>query len=308
MANPWLLAARPKTLPAAIIPVLLGTALAWHAHQFDPLAASLALLFALLVQVGTNYANDYYDFVKGADTADRIGPTRATAAGLVKPEEMRRAMWLVFGLTFLVGCGLIPFGGWWLLVVGVASIACGWAYTGGPYPLGYNGLGDVFVFFFFGFVATMLTFYVQAQSWIGYNWAQDAAVLYIGPAFWISIVPGALATNILVVNNLRDVGTDAMTGKRTLAVRFGRDFGVRQYQVLVILAAIVPLFLILDYQFGLWTLLPWLSLPLGLKLALTMGQAAEREGWLKRLAQSALFMLLYGVLLAAGLIIDTQAH
>ncbi|KAF0094161.1 MAG: 1 4-dihydroxy-2-naphthoate octaprenyltransferase [Puniceicoccaceae bacterium 5H] len=304
MANPWLLATRPKTLPAALIPVVLGTALAAHAQTLHFLPAGLALLFALLVQIGTNFSNDYYDFIKGADTADRIGPTRATAAGLIKPEQMRTAMWLVFGAAFLVGCGLIPFGGWWLLVVGVASIASGWAYTGGPYPLGYNGLGDLFVFFFFGFMATMLTFYVQAGTWLVLPVEEPEIINYFGPAFWLSAVPGALATNILVVNNLRDVGTDSISGKRTLAVRLGATFGVRQYQALTLMAATVPLMLIVDYEFGFWTLLPWIVLPLGIKLCFQMGKPAEREQWLARLGQTAFFTLSYGLLLAIGLLLD----
>lgn len=295
MPNPWLLASRPKTLPAAFIPVLLGSALAAHEGSFALVPAALALLFSLLVQIGTNYANDYYDFVKGADTPDRVGPTRATAAGLVKPTEMRAAMWIVFALSFAVGCGLIPFGGWGLLVVGLASIVAGWAYTGGPYPLGYNGLGDVFVFFFFGFVATMMTFVVQVG---------EATGPQLAAAFWLSMVPGTLATNILVVNNLRDIGTDAITGKRTLVVRLGRTFGVRQYQALVLLAAVAPVVLVVNFDHGIAVLLPWLSLPLGGRLALTMGGHADRGGWLKRLGLTALFMLLYGLLLAVGLVVD----
>ena len=164
----WVEAARLRTLPAAIIPVLVGTALAASQGAANYTAAALCLSFALLVQIGTNYANDYYDFIHGADTAQRVGPRRAVAAGLVSPAAMRRAMALIMIVAFLVGLGLIRFGGWWLLPIGVGSILCGIAYTGGPYPLGYNGLGDIFVFLFFGLVAVTTTYYVQAG---GVTWA-----------------------------------------------------------------------------------------------------------------------------------------
>ncbi len=158
----WLAAARPRTLPAAVAPVLVGSALAWRDGVFDARAAGLCLVFGLLVQIGTNFANDYFDFVKGADTAARVGPRRAVAAGLIAPATMRAAMWAVFAAAFASGLGLIVWGGPWLVVIGVASIVCGIAYTGGPWPLGYHGLGDVFVFVFFGLVAVGATYFVQA--------------------------------------------------------------------------------------------------------------------------------------------------
>jgi 1,4-dihydroxy-2-naphthoate polyprenyltransferase len=192
----WFLATRPRTLPAAVAPVLAGSALAWHDGAFIWPATLSCLLFALLIQIGTNFANDYYDFIKGADTAERVGPRRAVAAGLVKPHIMKLAMVLVFALAFAVGLTLLKYGGWPLLAIGVTSIVCGVAYTGGPYPLGYNGLGDIFVFVFFGLVAVCSTYFVQAGR-IGI----DAPVVATGI--------GALAANILVVNNYRDVETDA---------------------------------------------------------------------------------------------------
>ena len=205
----WLGAARPRTLPAAVAPVLAASALAWRDGDFEPLAALACLAFALLIQIGTNFANDYYDFVQGADTAERVGPRRAVAAGLVTPATMKRAMAAVFIAAFLVGLTLLAYGGWVLLLIGLASIACGVAYTGGPYPLGYNGLGDVFVFIFFGLVAVATTYFVQAGVVTEEAWIIGAGI-------------GALAANILVVNNYRDVETDAKAGKRTLVVRFGR--------------------------------------------------------------------------------------
>jgi 1,4-dihydroxy-2-naphthoate octaprenyltransferase len=214
----WIDAARPRTLPAAVAPVLTGSALAWRAGEFKAPAALACLGFALLVQIGANFANDYYDFVKGADTAERVGPRRAVAAGLVAPATMRAAMRLVFVLAFLVGLSLLRYGGWPLLVVGVASITSGVAYTGGPFPLGYHGLGDVFVFIFFGLVAVGVTYFVQTGH------LSPAALLAGGGI-------GALAANILLVNNYRDVGTDAKAGKRTLVVRWGKGFARAQFAV-----------------------------------------------------------------------------
>ncbi len=212
----WIGAARPRTLPAAVAPVLAASALAWRDGDFVAPAALACLAFALLIQIGTNFANDYYDFLQGADTAERVGPRRAVASGWVTPAVMKRAMVAVFALAFAVGLTLLGYGGWPLLVIGVASILCGIAYTGGPYPLGYNGLGDVFVLVFFGLVAVGATYFVQtgvvtSEAWI------------------IGVGVGALAANILVVNNYRDVETDARAGKRTLVVRFGRAFARVQF-------------------------------------------------------------------------------
>ena len=212
----WWEAARPRTLPAAIAPVLLASSLAWHDEGFQLGAALICLVFALLIQVGTNYANDYFDFVKGADTAERVGPRRAVAAGLITPETMKRAMIGVFALAFVVGLSLLRFGGWPLLVVGVASITCGVLYTGGPFPLAYHGWGDVFVFVFFGLVAVVVTFFVQTGNVTVEAWLLGAGI-------------GGLANNILVVNNYRDIDTDRKAGKRTLAVRWGRGFAHGQF-------------------------------------------------------------------------------
>ncbi len=212
----WLEAARPRTLPAAIAPVVAGSALAWRVGAFDAAAAVICLVFSLLVQIGANFANDYYDFVKGADTGARVGPRRAVAAGLVSPAAMRRAVVGVFLLAFVTGLMLVAWGGWWLVAIGVACVASAIAYTGGPYPLGYLGLGDVFVFVFFGLVAVAATFYVQA-GWVGAD------------AWLVAIAIGALTTNILVVNNYRDADSDARAGKRTLVVRFGRRFAEVQF-------------------------------------------------------------------------------
>jgi len=224
----WAAALRPRTLPAAVAPVIVGSALAWRAGAFSAAASLLCLAFALLVQIGANFANDYYDFVHGADTQERVGPVRAVAAGLVSPAAMKRAMALAFGLAFCTGLALIAWGGWWLVTIGVASIASAIAYTGGPYPLGYHGLGDVFVFLFFGLVAVGATFGVQAGH-------LTVAALLAGAAV------GALATNILLVNNYRDAATDAKAGKRTVVVRFGKRYALGQFAAAHGVAAVAPL-------------------------------------------------------------------
>jgi len=227
----WLAATRPRTLPAAVAPVLVGSALAWKAQGFKPPAAALCLGFALLAQIAANFANDYFDFVKGADTKARVGPRRAVAAGLVSPAAMRLATLLTCVAAFLLGLGLVPFGGWPLVVVGIASLLCAVAYTGGPYPLGYHGLGDLFVFIFFGLVAVCATFYVQLGK--------------VSMDSLICAVPvGLLAVNILVANNYRDADTDRLAGKRTLVVRFGRGFAKAQFIGAHLIAFAVPMVLL----------------------------------------------------------------
>jgi 1,4-dihydroxy-2-naphthoate octaprenyltransferase len=222
----WVAAARPRTLPAAVAPVVVGSALAWRAGAFDPGAAAICLAFALLVQVGANFANDFYDFTRGADTTGRVGPRRAVAAGFVAPATMHRAMWLTFGLALLIGLALVAWGGWWLVAVGVVSVVCGLAYTGGPFPLGYHGLGDVFVFIFFGLVAVCVTFCVQAGP------PSVDVVL-------AAVAVGALTANILLVNNYRDAESDARAGKRTLVVRWGKPFARWQFGAAHLLAGAV---------------------------------------------------------------------
>ncbi len=294
--RPWLLAARPKTLPAAAVPVAVGGALAHAGGAFAPLPWALCLLFALLVQIGTNYANDYYDFVRGADGAARIGPARAVASGWVSPAAMRRAMWGVFALALAAGCGLIPFGGWWLLAVGGVSILCGIAYTGGPYPLGYNGWGDVFVLLFFGFVATGFTYYVQAGSFAAALPGAQGAV-WTGLA---GLVPGALAVNLLVVNNLRDLPQDRAAGKRTLAVRLGRRFTLAEYAVLGGLAFLVPV--VFAVAAGAWgCLLALAPLPMAVRGFLRLRAAATRADFDRALRHAAAQLVLVGGLFSAGL-------
>ena len=284
----WIEAARLRTLPAAVIPVVLATALA-AAHQTAHAGrAAICLLFALLVQVGTNFANDYYDFIQGADTPRRVGPRRAVAAGLVAPAVMRRAMGLVFGAAFLIGLLLVRVGGWWLLPVGIVSILCGIAYTGGPWPLGYNGLGDLFVFIFFGLVAVGTTFYVQA-GWIGPDVTSCAAAV------------GLLAANILVANNYRDAETDAAAGKRTLVVRFGRRFAVWQFGLSAAVALLCPpALLLLGYRWP--VLLPLLLAPWAAGLTRRLAGSRDPAEQIALLGATARFLAVFGALLSVGVV------
>lgn len=269
-------------------PVLVGSALAWADEAFDGLAASLCLLFALLIQIGTNFANDYYDFIKGADTAARVGPRRAVAAGLIAPATMKRAMVSVFTIAFLSGLSLILWGGPWLLVIGVASVVCGIAYTGGPWPLGYHGLGDVFVFVFFGLVAVCTTYFVQTGG--------------VTLEVWVAAVPiGLLAANILVVNNYRDVETDAAARKRTLVVRFGRGFARAQFSLSLLIALVVPVWFVgQDYGDGMF--LPLLVTPLAFVHVRRLARAKSPAELVVLLGDTGKLLAVYAILFSAGLL------
>jgi 1,4-dihydroxy-2-naphthoate octaprenyltransferase len=284
----WIEAARPKTLAAAFVPVMVGTALAAARGLADYPKAASCLAFALLVQVGTNFANDYFDFVHGADTPARLGPRRAVAAGVVAPGQMLAATALVLGLAFLVGLLLVREGGWVLLPIGIVSIVCAVAYTGGPFPLGYRGLGDVFVFIFFGLVAVSTTFFVQAHTVTADVVACAAAI-------------GLLAANILVANNYRDAETDARAGKRTLVVRLGRRFAVWQYGLADVAALVCPLGLLLrGYRWP--VLLPLLLAPVAFSLTRRLAASREPAEQIALLGATARFLAGYGVLLSAGVI------
>ncbi|MBX3015312.1 MAG: 1,4-dihydroxy-2-naphthoate polyprenyltransferase [Caldilineaceae bacterium] len=287
----WLLAARPKTLPAAVGPILVGAALALADDRFELLPALAALLCALLLQIGSNFANDYFDFFKGADTNDRLGPTRATAAGLLTPNAMRWGMVVVFGAAVLVGLYLIWVGGWPILVAGLAALLAAIAYTGGPFPFGYYGLGDLFVFLFFGLVAVCGTYYVQAHT------LPLAVILAAVP-------PGLLITAILVVNNLRDLETDRRANKRTLAVRLGRRGTQMEYSLLLLVAYLVPFWLWLVLAQSAWVLLPLLSLPAALPLLRAVFTTTGKPLNLT-LAGTARLSLIFSLLWAAGFIIAT---
>lgn len=283
----WILAARPQTLSAAFVPVAVGTAVAHVAGGVAWLPALAALLGAFLLQIGTNFANDVFDHEKGADTEARLGPTRAAASGLLTPRALYVGMIVSFGLALAVGVYLIAVAGWPILAIGIASILSGIAYTGGPYPLGYHGLGDVFVMIFFGFVAVCGTAYVQLDAV-----PRDA---------WIASVPvGALATAILVVNNVRDRVTDVHAGKRTLAVRFGRRAGEAEYLLLLVASYAAPIALAILHRSP-WPLLPLLSLPIGIRLFRDL-RRLEGAPLNATLAGTAKLLLLHGVLLAGGLV------
>ncbi|HEX6276792.1 MAG TPA: 1,4-dihydroxy-2-naphthoate polyprenyltransferase, partial [Polyangiaceae bacterium] len=239
----WVMATRPPTLLAAVVPVAVGTAVAAAEGSARTGPALAALVGALLLQIGANFANDVFDFEKGADTAERLGPVRAVQAGLLSPRSVRRGMFVVFALALLVGAYLTSVAGPAVVVIGLASIAAAVLYTGGPYPLGYHGLGELFVLLFFGFVAVAGTAFVQLGNVPGLAW-------------WAAVPVGALATAILVVNNLRDIATDAPAGKRTLAVRFGERGAVLEYVLCVAAAYAVPALLFLRGHAGPLVLLP----------------------------------------------------
>jgi len=289
-ARAWVLAARPKTLPAAAVPVLVGTAVAAHQARLDPLVFGATLLAALLIQVGTNFANDYSDFVSGADHAGRLGPVRASQSGLIPARAVKRATYATFAIALLIGLYLAWVGGWPIVAIGSLSIICGLLYTGGPWPFGYHGLGDLFVFVFFGLVAVTGTAYLQTAAWPTLALAAAVPV-------------GLLCTNILVVNNLRDLPTDRAAGKRTLAVRIGDRATRRQYAAFIVLAYLTPLAMAWGRSGAAWYLLPWLSAPMAGRLTRTvLGSTAGRE-LNTVLERSGQLLLLYGILLAAGLVL-----
>lgn len=286
----WVWAVRPKTLGAAVAPVLVGTAMAFEAGLWHPLSAALALLGAVLIQVGVNFHNDYADYLKGTDTDDRVGPLRVTQAGLVAPKTMRRATILVFGLAVLTGGYLIYRGGWPILVVGGASIGAAVWYTAGAYSLASLGLADLFVFVFFGPVAVGGTYYVQALSLPG-----EVVVAGVGP--------GLLSIGILLVNNVRDVAQDREAEKRTLVVRFGRGFGVAAYAVCLIGALLIPVNMAFG-PFGAelhpWAAAPILLLPLAVQSVRTMATTADPEQLNPLLGATGRLLVLWALLFAVG--------
>jgi 1,4-dihydroxy-2-naphthoate polyprenyltransferase len=287
----WLMAARIRTLPAAIAPVLVGTALAGFAHVFHPLRFIAALIGAIFIQVGTNLSNDYSDARRGADTEDRLGPVRVTAGGLVPPRQVLRATYVTFGVAVLAGIYLIAVAGWELLLVGAASILAGVLYTGGPRPYGYEGLGELFVFLFFGIVAVVGSFFVQTTH-------------LVWEAFALAVPVGLLASAILVVNNFRDIDTDRRAGKRTLAVRLGRERTRGLYAGIVYLAYLLAPVTWLFGPLKAWVLLPWLTLPVAAPVVRTVRNRTDGPSLNQALAQTGLLQLAFCMLLAAGLLLS----
>jgi 1,4-dihydroxy-2-naphthoate octaprenyltransferase len=285
----WLLAARLATLTAAVAPVLVGGAAGAHDGQFRPLPFVGTLVAALLIQIGTNLANDVFDFERGADASGRLGPPRATQSGLASPEQVRLATGVAFGLAAAVGLYLVVVGGWPILVIGALSIAAGLAYTAGPWPLGYHGLGDLFVFVFFGLAAVVGTYYLQTGD--------------VGALAFASAAPvGLTVTAILVVNNLRDIDGDRRAGKRTLAVRLGYGLTRLQYALLVLGAyALMPVVQVAGGEAWVW--LSWLTLPFALTLVWAVLRGAEGTGLNAVLKRTARLHLAFGSLLALGLLL-----
>jgi 1,4-dihydroxy-2-naphthoate polyprenyltransferase len=285
------MAARPRTLPAAVAPVLVGTALAATEGTFKWLTFVAAMLGALFIQVGTNLSNDYSDARRGADTEDRLGPVRVTAGGLVPPRQVLVATYVAFGAAVAAGAYLIATAGWELLLVGAASILAGVLYTGGPRPYGYEGLGEVFVFLFFGLVAVTGSYFAQVEE---LTWE----------AFVLAVPVGLLASSILVVNNVRDLETDRRAGKRTLAVRLGRSRARGLYALLVYLAFLtVPLpWLAGSPDLTTWVLLPWLALPLAVPVVRVVRNRSDGPSLNGALARTGMLQLVFCGLLSGGIL------
>ena len=286
----WVLASRPKTLAAAIAPVVIGSAMAYADGAFHWLAALAALFGAVMIQIGTNFANDYFDFKKGTDTHERIGPMRVTQAGLVKPETMKRAIAIAFGLAFLAGIYLVWRGGLPVVAIGLLSILFGILYTAGPIPLGYNGLGDIFVFIFFGLIAVGGTYYVQALTI-----TPEVLVAGAAPGFW--------SVAILTVNNLRDVDNDRKGGKRTLAARFGRSFARTEYITCVLGACLVPVLLIMISENHVAVLAASATLLAAIPTVKTVLTVTDGPKLNAALAATGRLLLLYAVLFTVGWVV-----
>jgi len=285
----WILASRPRTLPAALVPVMVGSALAIYHGIFFPAYSIVALLCSILIQVGTNFTNDLYDYLKGTDTNERKGPLRVLASGLISVKEMKWGIFLVFFTAFILGLYLVYSVGIMILWIGIFSIIAGLAYTAGPFPLAYNGLGDLFVFIFFGIVGAVGTYYLHAQQ-------------FTFLAFLISLPVGALITNILIVNNYRDIEEDKTAGKNTLAVLLGKEFSKYEYVFLILVSFFIPFLLHFKYDFNIWIFLPYITLPIAITLV-KMIYALTGTQLNKTLELSAKFSALYGLLLSIGIIL-----
>lgn len=284
---PWLAAARPRTLPAAIAPVLIGLAMARASGELHFALALVTLFAAVMIQIGTNFANDYFDFKKGTDTDSRIGPVRVTASGLVTPSQIKRAIVLAFGLAFLAGIYLVYRGGWPIVIIGSTAILFGLLYTAGPLPLGYLGLGDIFVFIYFGPVAAAGTYYVQTLT-------LTKEVLLAG------IGPGLLSVAILTVNNLRDADSDRHSGKRTLAVRFGKRFARIEYIVCLSLAAAIPFWMVVQEMASPAIFAASIVLLPGILSIRTLYRNPDGPALTIVLEQTGRLLLLYSILFSIG--------
>jgi 1,4-dihydroxy-2-naphthoate octaprenyltransferase len=285
----WLLAARPRTLPAAVAPVLVGTALAGSEGTFRALPFVAALLGSVFIQIGTNLSNDYSDARRGADSEDRLGPVRVTAGGLMPPRRVLVGTYVAFGVAVSAGLYLAAVAGWELLVVGAASILAGVLYTGGPRPYGYEGLGELFVFLFFGVVAVAGSYFVQTEQ---LHWEAVA----------LGVPVGLLASAILVVNNIRDIDTDRRAGKRTLAVKLGRERARTLFTAMVVVAFAVPVALV--PALSPWLLLPLAALPLAPPLIRTVATRTDGPALNGALAATGRLLAVYSILLAGGVLLS----
>jgi len=285
----WLLAARPKTLPAAAASAILGSAMAFHDGQFQLLPALAALFISLLLQIGANLANDLFDFQRGADAGERLGPMRVTQAGLLSPQEVKFGLVLVFGSAVLLGIYLTYLAGWVALLIGLSAFLAALSYTGGPFPFGYHSLGDVFVFIFFGPVAVGGTYFVQAHG-------ISLPVLVVGCTM------GFLINNILIVNNLRDIHSDQKSQKMTLAVRLGEKGSLIEYWICLIGAYLIPLILFFLSKNLIGCLFSWLSIPLAIRLAKELSRQKGRS-LNQTLARTAQLALIYSLLFSFGVIL-----
>jgi len=283
----WVMASRPKTLWAAISPVLIGISMA-YADRGGYWPAALAALFgAVMIQIGTNFANDYWDFKKGSDTVHRIGPTRVTQAGLITPSAMVVATIAAFGLAFLAGIYLVYRGGWPIVAIGLSSILFGVLYTAGPAPLGYTGLGDLFVLIYFGPVAVAGTYYVQA--------------LTVTPEVVISgLAPGLFSVGILTVNNLRDIDSDHQAGKKTLPVRFGRGFARAEYLISIVLACLVPILLVIMTGRHYFSMGAFVTIMVSQPVIVKVFTSTDGTVLNDALADTGKLLLLYSVLFGVG--------
>lgn len=286
----WFQSCRPKTLPAAAAPVLIGAAMAYTDTDINILVLSVTLIAALLIQIATNLANDYYDYIKGADTADRLGPTRATQAGLVHPSQMKAAFILTFALAVTAGLYLVYKGGLPILAIGLISIACGILYTAGPFSLGYLGLADIFVLVFFGPVAVGGTYYLQTAT--------------IAPHVIIAgLSPGLISVAILTVNNFRDCQTDRSAGKKTLVVRFGPRFGIYEYLFSIVATCLIPIYLCISLRAHYLCLISLFTLIIALPRMKTICSKPSAETLNNTLAQTGKILIAYSVLFSIGWVI-----
>lgn len=287
--NSWFIASRPRTLHAAFVPVVVGSAVAFNEGKLNVIYSLAALICSLLIQIGTNFTNDLYDYIKGADTVKRKGPRRVLASGLITVKEMKLGITITFITAFLLGLYLVYHGGIIILIIGVVSILAGLAYTAGPYPLAYNALGDLFVFMFFGIVGTVGTYYLHTQ---------DISII----SFISSIPVGALVTNILVVNNYRDADEDKITGKITLAVKFGKNFSRYQFIFLIVISFLIPLLLFIFFDASIFIFLPYLTLPIAYKVINMLYRLSGTE-LNKTLELTAKLSAIYGLLFSAGFVL-----